>query len=138
MQPNFTNPNIHDTLMLIRDSQKLTFGNLQQPPNQHRHMGPFWNSLQLACGDWRNIGLETGLYPLFYDPIFCREYDINPLLQFSDSSVPLKDNHLNLAVEALNNCPSDISYSAQAVIQWAIFWIDFCLKELDEPTVFVL
>ncbi|MGR3279067.1 hypothetical protein ACSYAD_28800, partial [Acaryochloris marina NIES-2412] len=67
---------------------------------------------------------------------FCEEYDIRPLLESQDSSVPLKDNHLNLAVEALNNCPSDVSYPAKAVIQWVVFWIDYCLKELEQPTAF--
>lgn len=136
MKPNFTNQGINKILMVIQNSQRLTFGSLQQPPDQHHQMGPFGNSLQLICINWHDISIETGLYQLFYDPEFCKEYGIKPLLQSQDSSVPLKDNHLKLAVEALNNCPSDVSHPAKAVIQWVVFWIDYCLEELEQPTAF--
>lgn len=136
MKPTFAVTDPSKGFLVIRESQRLVFGSLQQRPDQHRHIGPFWNSTQLAYKDWCNVGLETGLYPLLFDPVFCQEYDIKPLLQFSNCLVPLKDNHLNLAVEALNNRPSEISYPARAVNQWVIFWIEYCIKELDQPAVF--
>lgn len=30
----------------------------------------------------------------------------------------------------------EISYPARAVNQWVIFWIEYCIKELDQPAVF--
>lgn len=137
MRPTFTNQHINKILMVIQGSQRLTFGSLQQPPDQHHQMGPFGNSLHLNCSDWHDITIETGLSPLFYDPEFCKEYGIKPLLQSCDSAVSLKDYHLELALKALNDCPSDVPYPAKAVIQWVVFWIDYCLEELDQPTAFV-
>lgn len=138
MRPNFSDKDISKILMLIQNSQRLTFGDLQQPPDQNLQMGPFGNSLQLDCIDWQDISIETGLSPLFYNSAFCEEYGIKPLLQSGDSSVPLKDNHLNLAVEALNNCPSDVSYPAKAVIQWVVFWIDYlACKRCNDQNWFI-
>lgn len=136
-QPEISALSPNDVLLVIRSTQKLVFSNLKHGPKHHIHLGPFWNSLQLTAEDWHNIGLETGLYPLFFDIEFCQEYEIEPLLQFCDSVVSLKENHFNLAVEALNECPDDVSYPAQAVIQWIVFWLEFCLNELDQPTSFV-